>query len=80
MAPRKTFTPCKGQTACRDDGLVCLTCGRSLEEIARLRDFIDGLAELALAQGYDNPEEFAAYAAAKVVKKIRARREKAAGR
>jgi hypothetical protein len=69
------FTPCKGKTACRDDGERCLTCGRSFGEIARTRELIDALAELACAQGYDNVDEFAAYVARKVEKKIRYRRQ-----
>lgn len=68
------FIPCKGKTACRDDGERCLTCGRSFDEIKRLRDLIDGLAELAIRQGYDNVEEFSAYAAEKVIKKVAHRR------
>ena len=69
-----TFTPCKGQTACREDGETCVTCGRSLTEIAQTRSLIDALAELAVNQGYDNVEEFAAYVSAKMVKKVRHRR------
>jgi hypothetical protein len=71
----RPFTPCKGQTACRDDGTTCLTCGRSLAEIERTRQLIDALADLAVAEGYDNVGEFAAYVAAKVEKKVRHRRE-----
>ena len=67
------FKPCQGQTACRDDGTPCLTCGRSLAEIEHTRSLIDALAELAVNQGYDNVEEFAGYVAEKVVKKIRHR-------
>lgn len=26
----KTFTPCQGKTACRDNGETCLVCGRGL--------------------------------------------------
>ena len=56
-----TFNPCKGKTACRDDGKQCLTCGRSFTEIEQTRKLIDALAEFVLAQGYDNVNEFAAY-------------------
>jgi hypothetical protein len=69
------FTPCQGKAACRDDGRRCLTCGRGFDEITRLRDLIDGLAELAIEQGYDNVEEYAVYVAEKVGKKVRYRRE-----
>ena len=44
------FEPCHGKDACRDDGERCLTCGRPLSEIARLRASIDELASLALSQ------------------------------
>jgi len=68
------FKPCQGQTACRDDGETCLTCGRSLAEIEQTRCLIDALADLAVRQGYENIEEFAGYVADKVVKKVRHRR------
>lgn len=69
------FKPCAGKTACRDDNVNCLVCGRSLQAIEATRKLIDGLAELAMAEDYDNVDEFAAYVAAKVVKKVRHRRE-----
>jgi len=68
------FKPCAGKTACRDDNVNCLVCGRGLEAIEETRRLIDGLAELALAQGYDNVEAFADYVAGKVVKKVHHRR------
>jgi hypothetical protein len=71
----KQFTPCKGKTACRDDGEKCLVCGRGLREIEAARQLIDALAELAIAQDYENISEFAAYVAGKVEKKVRYRRE-----
>lgn len=71
---RRSFSPCKGKTACRDDGERCLTCGRSLAEITQVRALIDEAAEAVsafiVAQGYDNPGEFAAYFARKVEKKV----------
>jgi hypothetical protein len=70
-----TFNPCKGKTACRDDGEKCLTCGRSLVEIEQTRNLIDALAELVCVQGYDNVNEFAAYVADKLEKKVKYRRE-----
>jgi hypothetical protein len=72
-----TFTPCRGKTACRDDGERCLVCNRSLVEIEQTRSLIDALADLAMRQDYDNVEEFAAYVAAKLVKKVKYRRGKA---
>lgn len=73
------FRPCAGKTACRDDSTTCLTCGRSLAAIGETRRLIDALTELALAQDYDNADEFAAYVAKKVEKKVRHRREGKAG-
>ncbi len=64
------FTPCQGKTACRDDGVKCLTCGRSLEEIVELRTLMDQLAALAVRYDYENVEEFGAYVARKLVKKV----------
>ena len=75
----KSFTPCQGKTACRDDGQQCVTCGRSFEEIELTRRLIDGLAELAIGQGYDNLDEFAAYIAKKVVGKMNHRTENRVG-
>jgi hypothetical protein len=71
----KTFTPCKGKIACRDDGENCMVCGRCLQEIVETRRLIDGLAELAMSQEYENLGEFTAYVAEKVEKKVRHRRE-----
>lgn len=69
-----TFTPCKGQTACRDDGERCITCGRGFAEIEQTRALIDALAAFAIQQDYENVDEFAAYVASKVVKKVNHRR------
>ena len=64
------FSPCRGKTACRDDGARCLTCGRTLEEIERLRSALDQLASLAIDYDYQNIDEFAAYVARKLAKSI----------
>jgi len=72
-----SFNPCKGKTACRDDGEMCLTCGRSFAEIEQTRKLINALAEFVCAQGYDNAGQFTAYVADKVVKKVKHRRETA---
>lgn len=69
------FTPCRGKQACVEKGEHCLTCGRSLDEIARTRQLIDELAELALAMDYANIDEFSTYIAAKLSKKVQYRRE-----
>ena len=72
-----TFNPCQGKTTCRDDGKQCLTCGRSFTEIEQTRKLIDALADFVLTQGYDNVNEFAAYVADKVEKKVKHRHTKA---
>ena len=71
----KPFTPCKGKTACLDDGTTCLTCGRSLNEIEETRRIIDALAELAIGQEYENVGEFTAYVVSKVESKVNYRRK-----
>ena len=68
------FEPCHGKDTCRDDGERCLTCGRSLREITRLRAAIDELASLALDADYENTEEYAAYVARKLLKILHHRR------
>ena len=64
------FTPCRGKTARRDDGTRCLTCGRSLAEIGRLRDLLNQLTHLAITCEYDNVDQFAAYVAQKLTKNV----------
>jgi hypothetical protein len=64
------FKPCQGKTACRDDGIQCLTCGRSLEEIVQLRELMRQLATLAVSHDYENVEEYTQYLSAKVAKLI----------
>lgn len=73
-----SFVPCRGKEACVERGDRCITCGRSLSEIARTRVLIDDLAELALKMDYSNVEEFAAYIGSKLAKKIHHRRERVA--
>lgn len=68
------FKPCLGKTACRDDGLTCLACGRSLEEIQRTQALIGGLVDVAIRYGYDNPQDFADYVARRMVKRLAHRR------
>lgn len=69
------FIPCQGKTACRDDGSRCLTCGRSLAEIERLRSLVSELADMALTYDYENIEAFSDYIAHKVSKTVAYRRE-----
>jgi predicted Fe-S protein YdhL (DUF1289 family) len=65
-----TFTPCQGKNACRDDGETCLTCGRSLSEIAKLRELMQGLKTLAIDHEYENVNDYADYISRKVAKMI----------
>ena len=65
-----SFVPCAGKTACTEDGSHCRGCGRSHDEIARTRDAINALADLAFEKGYDNVEVFAEYVAARIIKKV----------
>lgn len=64
------FKPCQGKTACRDNGEICLSCGRSLSEIEQLRSLIHGLTSLALEYDYENIDDFTQYIARKVQKSI----------
>lgn len=72
------FTPCQGKTACRDGGVQCLTCRRSLAEIGELRGLLDQLSNLAISYDYDNIDDFSAYVARKLVKTITYRRQQLA--
>ncbi len=73
----RQFNPCKGKDACRDDGERCLTCGRKLTEVARTVFLMNELSDFVIEQDYDNVDEFAAYIARKLVKKVKHRRETA---
>lgn len=72
------FQACHGKTACRDDGVHCLTCGRSLAEITYLRALLDQLTDLALDYDYVNVDDYAAYVARKLSKTIAYRRQQVA--
>lgn len=76
----RQFNPCKGKDACRDDGERCLTCGRKLTEVARTVYLMNELSDFVIEQDYDNVDEFAAYIARKLVKKVKHRREIASTR
>lgn len=69
------FNPCLGKSACRDDGARCLTCGRTLQEIERLRAALEQLTSLAIDYDYQNIDEFAAYVARKLTKSISYRQQ-----
>ncbi len=73
------FTPCQGKSACRDDGVLCLTCGRKLSEVQRLRDLMQELTALAIDYDYDNVDDFGQYIARKVAKMVDYARQKEAG-
>lgn len=72
------FVPCAGKTACTEDATHCRGCGRSHEEIARARDAIAALADLAVEMDYTNLEDYAAYVAARIVRKVEHQRAAAA--
>jgi len=72
-----SFVPCAGKSACTEDGSHCRGCGRSHVEIARARDAINALADLAAERGYDNVEVFAEYVAARLIKKVEHQRSAA---
>jgi hypothetical protein len=72
------FTPCQGKNACRDNGVLCLTCGRKLTEIETLRELLQKLTGLAVDYEYDNVEEYTEYVARKVAKMIEYQRQEAA--
>lgn len=64
------FRPCQGKSACRDNGVLCLTCGRKLNEIYQLRELMQQLTALAIEYDYENVDEYADYLARKVAKMI----------
>ena len=68
------FVRCKGKQYCQEDETGCRTCGRSRTEMDATRALIAAIADLALQQGYENPEEFTAYLAEKSLKTILHRR------
>jgi predicted Fe-S protein YdhL (DUF1289 family) len=72
------FKPCQGKNACRDNGVLCLTCGRKLNEIVQLRELMQQLTELAIDYDYENVEEYTQYLARKVAKMIDYQRSNAA--
>lgn len=67
------FTPCLGRTACREDELRCLACGRTLQEIAATHTLVESVTAFLQQMNYDNPQQFLDYLAGKVQKKLKAR-------
>jgi len=72
------FKPCQGKNACRDNGVLCLTCGRKLNEIVQLRVLMQQLTELAINYNYENVEEYTEYLTRKVAKMIEYQRTNSA--
>ncbi|MES9939013.1 MAG: hypothetical protein ABW104_04475 [Candidatus Thiodiazotropha sp. 6PLUC2] len=64
------FTPCQGKNACRDNGTICLTCGRELTEIVKLRELMKEITSLAVEYDYENVDDFTQYVARKITKMI----------
>ena len=51
------FSPCTGK--CTQEGTHCEGCGRSHEEIAGMKEAINGVIAFAQKMGYENIDEFA---------------------
>lgn len=66
------FVPCISRNACTEDGSHCRACGRSHQAIDATRRLTGEVAAFVIAMGYDNVDEFLAYLADKVKKKVRA--------
>lgn len=66
------FRPCVNRTACTEDGTHCRACGRSHEEIARIRQLTSEVAEFIQDMQYANSEVFLDYLQNKVQKKLTA--------
>ncbi len=73
------FTPCQGKNACRDNGVLCLTCGRKLTEIMKLRELMQDLTALAIEFDYENVDEYSQYIARKIAKMVEYARQNEAG-
>lgn len=67
------FNPCIGRTACRDDGVRCLSCNRTLAEISKTHDVMETVTAFLEEMSYENPEQFLEYLSSKVMKKLKAR-------
>ena len=62
------FSPCND--LCTKEGTHCEGCGRSHEEIARMKQLVGGLVDFAKQQNYENTETFAKAVAKSLVKKL----------
>ncbi len=65
------FNPCKGREECKELGDRCITCGRSLDEIARTKLLVDEVFGFIQQMGYENGDEFMAYLQRKISKKLK---------
>ena len=65
------FSPCKGRELCRELGVRCITCGRSLDEVARTKLLVDEVFGFIQQMDYENGEEFMDYLRKKIGKKLR---------
>ena len=64
------FKTCINRTACTEDGSHCRACGRSHEEIARVRAITTQVADFVQQMQYENVDEFLVYLSKKVLKKL----------
>lgn len=65
------FRPCVDRTACTEDGSHCRACGRSHDEIARIREITSELTAFIQEMQYDNSDAFLDYLQQKVQKKLK---------
>lgn len=70
-----TFRPCLGKTACQEDEQGCRMCKRSAAEIARTRELVEQAVAFAVQMDYDNVDDFAAYLARRIGRKVAHLRE-----
>ena len=74
----RDFSPCRGKTGCRETADGCTTCGRSRQEIDRLRELMGQLADFAVSCEYRNLDAFARYVASRISKMVEHRQAQAA--
>jgi len=64
------FKPCVNRTACTEDGSHCRGCGRTHDEIAKLRTITTQVTDFVRQMQYENVDEFLAYLSRKILKKL----------
>ena len=67
------YTPC--QSLCDKTADVCSGCGRTREEINRVKEIVQKAVALGVEQEYSNIDEYADAIAASIKKKIRLQRK-----